>query len=273
MNKNLELLVELQKMDDEVMRLDALLETLPAEIEQSSDSFKSAKNEHERFINEVKEKNKLRLDKEREVEEKIAGMAKAKTKLPGVKTNEEYKAVLAEIDNMKNGVTRLEDEQINLMEELDGSKEQEKRLKKVVEEEGKKFTNIKTEKEADIEKLRKEKEESEKNRNEFAEQIDQQHLAHYAKIFFAREKKAVVKLLGEEKEGFCSACHQKVIPQIAVEIRTGDQIHTCQHCSRFLYSPNSKKAQNNSVKAGGQVVAGMQSVPEESPDTTERGTP
>ncbi len=273
MNENLKILVQLQKMDDEIMRLSALLEILPSEIEQSSESLKSAKGEHEGFVSEVKDKNKLRLEKEREVEGKIAGMAKAKTKLPEVKTNDEYKAVLAEIENMKNGINQLEEEQINLMEELDESKEQEGRLKGVVGEEEKKFADIKTVKEAEIEKLGKEKEECQKNRNEFAKQVDPQHLAHYTKIFLAREKKAVVELLGEEKEGFCSACRQRVTPQIAVEIRAGAKILTCPHCSRFLYSPDPKKAQNDSMKAGGQAVAGAQSVPEESPDTTEHGTP
>lgn len=273
MNEDLKILVELQKMDDEVTRLNALLETLPAEIERSSANLKSAKEKHEGFVSEVKEKNKLRLEKEREVEEKIAGMAKAKTKLPAVKTNDEYKAVLAEIDNMKNGVSKLEEEQIGLMEELDGSKEQEGRLSKVVEEETKKFADIKAVKEADIEKLAGEKEDCQKNRDEFAKQADPQRMAHYTKIFLAREKKAVVELLGEEKEGFCSACRQKVTPQIVVEIRAGAKIHTCPHCSRFLYSAGSKKAQNDNVKAGGQAVAGVQCVPEESPDTTEQGTP
>ncbi|GMT42870.1 MAG: hypothetical protein IEMM0002_1281 [bacterium] len=272
MDKDLELLLELQKRDNEIVRFDDLLKALPLEIRQHSASLDAAKNEHDKFLKTVEEKNRLRLAKEREVEEKITGMAKAKTKLPNVKTNAEYKAVLTEIENMKNAVTHLEDEQLTLMEELEESREGEQHLKKKIEEEEINFARLKTGNEAEIKKIEKEKEECQKQRSDLAVRVDPGHLGHYEKLFTARSHKAVVELVGSEKENFCSACHQKVMPRLAVEIRSRINLHKCQHCVRFLYFPEPEIS-NNNRRVGGQAAAGVSNIPEESPDTTEQGTP
>jgi len=253
LDKDLELLIRLQVIDDEISRRDKLLEKLPAEIDLLSSKLDSARAELERFHHALEENNKQRLAKEREVEEHNSAIAKAKGKLNDVKTNEEYKAVLREIDNMTGAISRLEDEQLELMEKVDASRNEEKRLKEKLEEEEREFQRLKAEKEAEIKQKKIERDDAIKKRDELAAQIDGKKLAHYQKVFGQRDGKAVVEL----NDGFCSACHQAVLPQVALEIRTGTALHTCQHCSRFLYVVKENKPRDNKVSTeGGQTAAG-----------------
>ena len=46
-------------------------------------------------------------------------MAKAKTKLPAVKTNKEYTAILVEVDAIKEKVSKIEDMELEVTEALE----------------------------------------------------------------------------------------------------------------------------------------------------------
>ena len=269
-DRDIDALIELQKIDDGISLLDKLLISLPSEIASLSSSLDTAKEEAELFHENLKEADKLRLAKEREVEDKTAAIAKAKGKLNDVKTNTEYKAVLTEIDNIHTAISTLEDEQLTLMETVDGSKAEEKKINLKLEEEDKNFKVLKSEKESEIEKVKTEKEEALSRKKELSSGIESELLREYEKIIATRDRMA----LSELKDGYCSACHQSVRPQVALEIRTGTMLHTCQHCQRFLFVAKKTESGNNKNGGeGGQTAAGSRSGPEESPDTVEQGTP
>jgi predicted nucleic acid-binding Zn-ribbon protein len=46
-------------------------------------------------------------------------MAKTKIKLPNVKTNKEYSAILAEVETIKNKISGWQTEELEILEELD----------------------------------------------------------------------------------------------------------------------------------------------------------
>ena len=266
----IDLLVRLQEADDEISKIDDLLEKIPAELGGLSASLDAAKEESKRYHEKLEEDNKLRLAKEREVEDKTAGIGKAKSKLNDVKTNQEYKAVLHEIDNMEKAISTLEDEQLALMEQLDEDRAKEEDFVKKLEIEEANFKKLKVEKEAEIEQIKGEREKAVAVKNEMASQLEPDMLAEYDKTLLMRDRKAVVEL----KDGYCSACHQSVMPQMALEIRTCAAVHSCQFCGRFLYIAKEEKTEENNNKGeGGQTAAGSHSGPEESPDTLEQGTP
>ncbi len=265
----IDLLVRLQEADNVISKIDALLESIPSELGGLSASLDAAKNESRRFHEKLKETAKLRLAKEREVEDKTAAIAKAKGKLNDVKTNQEYTAVLHEIDNMEKAISRLEDEQLSLMEELDENRAREKEFVEKLEKEEAGFKRLKIEKEAEIERIKKDRQAALEVKNEIASQLEPNILARYNKTLLMREGKAVVEL----KDGYCSACHQSVMQQVSLEIRTNAAVHSCQFCDRFLYVAKEEKPVNNSIGEGGQTVAGSHGGPEESPDTVEQGTP
>lgn len=269
-DKEIDALIELQKIDDGISQLDKLLISLPSEITSLSSSLDTAKKEAELFHENLKEADKLRLAKEREVEDRTAAIAKSRGKLNDVKTNVEYKAVLAEIENIHTAISTLEDEQLALMEEVDGSKAEGKKITIKLEEEEKKFKLLKSENESEIEKVKMEKEAALSRKKELASSIEPELLREYEKIIATRDRKALSELI----DGYCTACHTSVLPQLALEIRTGASLHTCHHCQRFLFVAKQAKSGNNiNGGKGGQTAAGSLSGSEESPDTVEQGTP
>jgi predicted nucleic acid-binding Zn-ribbon protein len=227
----LEFLIELQETDAEITRLENLIRAVPDELGQHGSALAAAKAGLEAFHKSVEAAKKERLLKEGAVETKTQGIAKAKLKLNEVKTNQEYNAALAEIENMKRAVSKLDDEQLEIMERLESAKADEKALKEQVAREETEFAKLKAEKEALVAKLSAEAKTLAAKRAEIAAKVDPAYLSHYDRIYKVRENKAVAGL----KNGYCQACYQSVLPQLALEVRMGTVIHKCPHCLRFLY--------------------------------------
>ncbi len=231
MDKNLELLIDLQKADDEIARLEAIINDFPVQLGQHDSALGKAKTDYEAYKKSLEAANKERLEKEKAVEEKKAGIAKAKTKLNEVKTNQEFHAAQQEIKNMETAIETLEDAQLEIMERLDAARSQEKGFKEKVTAEEQEFAVFKAAKEKELGVVKEQAEKARARRAEMAAGLDPRFRAQYDRVLKAREGKAVAEL----KNGFCSACHQMVLPQLAVEVRTGTHVHTCPHCNRFLF--------------------------------------
>ena len=237
MDKNLELLIDLQKVDDEITRMEAVISAFPALLAQQDTALGKDRAAYEEYKKNLEAATRERLGKEREVEEKKAAIVKSRIKLNDVKTNQEYQAAQQEIKNMEEAIRRLEDEQLEIMERVDTAKAEEKGFKEKVAAEEKEFAAFKAAKEKEIAEVKAKAEAAHARRSGIAAAVEPASLSQYDRVFKARERKAVAEL----KNGFCSACHQMVLPQLAVEVRTGSRLHSCPHCNRFLFAlPDSK---------------------------------
>ncbi|MBI3793647.1 MAG: hypothetical protein HY280_02830 [Nitrospinae bacterium] len=246
MDANLELLIRLQEADDEINRIESLVHSIPEELSQHGAALAAAKDKLAQFHKSVEDAKKERLMKEKDVETKNAGIAKAKLKLNEVKTNQEYNAALAEIDNMKKSVSDLETDQLEIMERLDSAKSEEGKLKELIQKEEAEFAKLKAEKDAYMEKIRAEAGVFRAKRDEITQKLDPVMLGYYDRIMKARDNKAVTGL----KNGFCLACFQSVLPQLALEVRLGSAVHNCPHCQRFLYHVHDDAESASHKKAG-----------------------
>jgi hypothetical protein len=141
---------------------------------------------------------------------------------------------------MEKAISQLEDEQLALMEQLDEDRSKEQEFVKKLKEEETAFKKLKVEKEAEIEQIKSEREGAVTAKSEIASQLEPNKLAQYEKTLIMRDRKAVVEL----KDGYCSACHQSVMPQMALEIRTSAAVHSCQFCDRFLHVAKEEKPEN-----------------------------
>ena len=105
MNPLLQRLISLQKIDDELAELRKGQAQIPGQIE----SARSAMNEKKQFFDgarkEIEDLQKERKQLEMDVQSENDHMAKAKIKLPNIKTNKEYTAILAEVAAIKEKVS------------------------------------------------------------------------------------------------------------------------------------------------------------------------
>ena len=231
MNRQLELLINLQNIDIELGKLEDNYKKIPQEIDQLYHACQQIKEEIGRIKKEIDLHNKDRREKERGVEIENDHISKTKVKLSQVKTNEEYSALLKEVDSAKEKIKKLEDEDLNLMELIDEEQKTLKEKEKLFKEEEKRFQEVKGEKEKDVEGLKKTIEEKKQERESISSSLDNKILQDYIKISKNREGIAVVRF----SDGICQGCFLGLPPQLASEIRKNEELIKCPHCQRVLY--------------------------------------
>jgi len=119
MNLQLQTLIELQKIDSEIAELERGKAAIPRQIESGRAGIEGKQIQLKEAEDNLLALQKKRKDLEMDVATENDHIAKTKTKLPAVKTNKEYSAILAEVDAVKEKILVLEDQELELMEILE----------------------------------------------------------------------------------------------------------------------------------------------------------
>ncbi len=226
----LKCLVGLQEKDNEVNDLKESLKIIPGQIASGQKELEGKKSKMNALQAEIESLKKQRGQLEQDAKTEADHMAKTKTKLPSVKTNKEYTAILHETDAIKTKITEIEDKELEIMELLEVKDQEIPGLEAEFKVEEDQFRQYKQQKETEQARSEKELVEAETQRAGLVKDIDRKFVAHYDKIRHARDNLAVVSVKGET----CQGCHQNLQPQVALEVRTGMKVHQCQSCDRFL---------------------------------------
>ena len=115
----LQQLVDLQKMDDEISECRQILNDIPRQLDSARGELEEKKSILKVVMDEIETLQKESKSLEQEVQSENDHMAKAKIKLPAVKTNKEYTAILTEVDAIKEKVSKIEDKELEVMEVLE----------------------------------------------------------------------------------------------------------------------------------------------------------
>ncbi len=232
MNPGLRNLVALQDIELKIAGLQKQVLEIPAQIQGFEEQLKNIEAEYQKRENRLKEQSNYRRSLEGEVDMLRSKLSRLKDQLMAVKTNKEYTAMLHEIQAAEGDVRVQEDKILDVMEQME---EMEKDLKIAEREMFKKRAEIKESiqktnestplMESDLVKLREEKAQIESL-------IDPELLSRYRRIAEARHGVA----LAEAKDEICTACHVRIRPQMYAELLSGENIYTCDSCSRILYS-------------------------------------
>jgi predicted nucleic acid-binding Zn-ribbon protein len=227
----LKLLVGLQVKDNEINDLKKSLEIIPGQIASGQKELEGKKSKLNALQAEIDSLKKQRSQLEQDAKAEADHMAKTKMKLPTVKTNKEYTAILHETDAIKAKITEIEDKELETMELLDAKEQEIPGLEAEFKGEEDLFKEYKQKKEAEKARILKELADAEAQRAKFGQEIDPKLLSQYNRVSQARDNLGVVEIKGET----CQGCHQNLQPQVALEVRAGEKVHQCQSCDRFLY--------------------------------------
>jgi predicted nucleic acid-binding Zn-ribbon protein len=227
-------LLQLQKLDTNIAEHKAREQELPRQKDrfdiQKKRLAEELKISEERCVTIQLQQREIG----REIEQRQAQIEKYEGHLAGVKKNEEYKAVLHEIELFKKQIGVREERIIALMLEFDDAdaslQADRERIQKELDKIEKECETIDTELHEYIE----ERKVLEQSRPPMAAKVSGELLSRYERIRKVR-KPAVVPLLDES----CGGCFMAVRPQIVNEILADSKIHACQHCGRLLYEPSN----------------------------------
>ena len=227
----LQQLVQLQKIDDQILEHKKTLVDIPTQIDSARAELEEKKNILKVVTEEIETLQKQRKDLELEVQGENDHMAKAKTKLPAVKTNKEYTAILTEVDAIKEKVSKIEDMELEVMEALEVKAKEIPGVEKKCKEEDAHFNEYRLKKITEEERFKQELEELVEKRKNISFQLEPVILKRYEKISNSREGRAVAGL----RENICQGCFQQVLPQMVIEVKVAEKIHQCEGCMRFLF--------------------------------------
>lgn len=227
----IEKLLILQDRDRAIRRLQAEL----AHIEPERTTFRTKVATAQAKLDTTKQRvRQLEADRKRlevDVEEKKEQIARYANQQLQTRKNEEYRALANEIETCKAEITKIEDREIELMEQAEqaqkeavGSTRESDEAKKLADE----LISKLGEREQN---LRRELAELQANREELAAAVETAVRARYERLVRSKGENVVVGV----QHGVCGGCHMKLPAQILVACQAHQEVTTCTNCGRILY--------------------------------------
>lgn len=227
----IEKLLTLQERDrkilhvkNELSRVNPEREVLQAKVSNSQRSLDAARQKANQFESERK---RLEL----EVESKKQSIEKYSLQQFQTKKNEEYRALAQEIETCKRHIHRLEDQQLDLMEQIEIAQKEAAAATQVANE-AKKLADGQT---AELTRregvLQGELAELETNRGELADAVEENARNRYERLLRNKGANVVVGI----QHGVCGGCHMRFPPQIILQCKREEELVTCPNCGRILY--------------------------------------
>ena len=225
-------LLVLQTADIRTKRMNSRLKEIPKEKQKIINSLSAEK---EKVVN-AKEKL-LDVEKEiRKIETKIdAVREKIKTLLSKsamVKKNEEYKALLSEIETCKVTIGGFENKQIEFMDKLDEHKEALNAAQKASEYMSNEADENIEELDELAQSLKAEIDEMLNTRKALIEKVEPNIFSMYNRLI-----KKPGEPLTRIHNNTCGNCHLKLTPQTLNDARKG-MVSTCDTCGHLIYFAN-----------------------------------
>ena len=230
MHAELEQLLVLQDRQQKIKQIETEIKTLPlqknnleAQLVASAASVEALKQKARQV--EI-DRKKLELD----VGTRTESITRLKTQQYQTRKNDEFQAMGHEIERYENEIRKIEDEELELMEQVDKLKAElganEKRATTTKESISRQMTDL----ESKSKTLESRLVDLTKERAELAGKIDEDLLSRFERLFASKGDAGVVALEHE----VCTGCHMKVTTATAARVRAGKDIVSCEQCGRIL---------------------------------------
>ena len=228
--ETLERLRTLQNLDEGIRALDTELEQLPVRLERAREDLAAIESKHKTADQALEGVRKVRRDLEQQIADTDQSVIKFENDKIKVKTNEEFRALNIQIDQVKKKKSDLEDQVLLNYDEEETAAENARRLKEELDAVAKTVAGQEAEIKARAEDDKKRLGELREQREALVAQIEAPILNRYRTIQERKGGAAVVFVV----RGACGGCHTAQPPQKVNEIRKENAILNCDFCGRFL---------------------------------------
>jgi predicted nucleic acid-binding Zn-ribbon protein len=230
MNADLEKLIALEKVDREIARLSEEVAALPKRVAAIEEKLAGDKAAVEKAKAAIKNNEAGRRKHEADIQGFQQKIIKYREQSSSVKTNDEYRALMHEVEFAEKQISGCEDK---ILESMIALEAEEKAFK--VAEADLKEEAVAVEKEKAEARTRTAEDEKllaglNEQRAQLRSGVTDSALAHYDRVL--RQRKTAI---AEARDHKCMACFVIIRPQNWQEIRTNEQIATCSSCGRIFY--------------------------------------
>ncbi|MGA2543610.1 MAG: C4-type zinc ribbon domain-containing protein [Verrucomicrobiota bacterium] len=209
---------------EQLARLGPERETLRVQTGAALAALEAAKGRGKQIESERKQR-------ELEVEAKKQQIGRYSLQQFQTKKNEEYRALAHEIEGCNAEIVKLEDAQLELMEqaeatqrELLAASRQAEELKRLADGQLKDLAGREQTLTAELAEL-------EGNREQVKSAVDGHTLQRYERLLKMKGGSVVVGI----QHGVCGGCHMKFPVQLMVACQAERELVTCPNCGRILY--------------------------------------
>jgi predicted nucleic acid-binding Zn-ribbon protein len=237
LDKQLAYLIELQKLDLNIDKINVKKRDLPEKIAQMDEEFRTYIANMDESKEKFEELNKRHSEKEDKLRRGIDTLKKTKERLLEVKTNKEYQAILKEIETIESKNSQNEDEIISALEELDHVRIELKTKEKDFDAYRLQYEKEKKRIEEEISQLDIDLSDCMRISKDLRRQIRKELLKKYETIKSKRNGLAVVLVWKE----VCGGCHMNIPPQLYIELQRSTDLLSCPNCNRIIYWSNQDK--------------------------------
>ncbi|MEY2427406.1 MAG: uncharacterized protein QOJ40_291 [Verrucomicrobiota bacterium] len=227
----IEKLLILQDRDRKIQRVKNELAHIEPERQMLRSRAAGAQAGLEQSKLRAKQIESSRKDLELEVEAKKQLITKYANQQLQTRKNEEYRALAHEIETCKEAIFKIENQEIELMEQAEAAQKQIA----LATREANEARNLVEEQVAQLgtreQSLKKELADLDVNRDELAAMVDDSARARYDRLVKSKGENVVVGV----QHGVCGGCHMKLPPQLLVSCQAEKELVTCINCGRILY--------------------------------------
>lgn len=227
----IEKLLVLQDRDRKISKLKDELAHIPVERSQLQAKLTSTQAALESARTRVKQLESERKRLELEVESKKQQIEKYALQQFQTKKNEEYRALAHEIEGCKAAIMKLDDQQLEIMEQAEAAQKEVSSSTQLAND-SKKVLDARL---ADLasreQNLQKELKELEANRSELASVVEESTRSRYERLFRNKGHNVVVGI----QHGVCGGCHMQLQRQVVVSCMQEQDLINCPNCGRILY--------------------------------------
>lgn len=231
MEPKMKALVGIQSCDTRIREIQNKKEEGPLKIQRLEQGLRAIESNLKEELAQLESCKQERRKLEQEIEDLESKINKSNIKLSNIKSNKEYAAGLKEISDLKAGKFLLEDKVIDLMEDIEAredrfvsSTKEKERLEEKVKED--KYEILK-----ELEDLKKDLENLERERMRFSQNIEEGLLSMYDSLRRHKGGLAISAVI----HGVCQTCHMGIPPQKFNDLIRGNDLMSCPHCKRIIY--------------------------------------
>jgi len=229
----LEKLLVLQDREQKIKQIDTEIKTVPLQRRSLESQLAESAGNLETLKQKARQVEVDRKRLELDVATRSESIARLKTQQFQTRKNDEFQAIGHEIERYGNEIRKLEDEELELMEqaeklkaEVDVADKAAKGTKESISRQlidlGEKSKTLETR----LQELSKE-------RGDLAGKVDEDLLNRFERLFASKGDAAIVAV----EHGVCTGCHMKLTTATVKDAEAGKEIVSCEQCGRILYVP------------------------------------
>jgi predicted nucleic acid-binding Zn-ribbon protein len=227
---DVERFIDLQKADEQIRRLKDEIAALPRRVSAIEEKLAGTKSRLEATKAAVKGDEANRRKFETAIQDLQGKISKYRDQSLAVKTNEQYKALLHEIQFAEQDIRANEDKILEVMVNAEAREKDVKAAEAELKEETAEIEKEKAVARECTAKDEKELAEWNAKRDQARAGVDADLLRHYDRVSKFRGSG-----LAEVRDQKCMGCSVMLRPQTINEVRSGGNAVVCDSCQRILY--------------------------------------